>query len=131
MKQKNRIWIYSLVLMGFLLILATSCEKDETLPDYASKIVGTYNGTVKVTGIATVPGSSTLTKSSEQEVDLEVKIGSSSIPLDGIEVSSSGADIYNLKYSDSSGSFTGKVEGNILTWTLTGGGDTMTFSGTK
>jgi hypothetical protein len=29
MKQKNRIWIYSLVLMGFLLIFATSCDKDE------------------------------------------------------------------------------------------------------
>lgn len=118
--------------MGFLLMLAASCvTDDENLPDYASKIVGTYNGTVKVTGIQTVPGSSTLTKSSEKEVDLEIIIGSSSIPLDGIDVSSSGGDIYNLRLTDSSGSLTGKVEGNRLTYTLTDGNDTVIFDGTK
>ena len=131
MKQKNRIWIYPLIVMGFLLMLTASCEKDKNLPDYASEIVGTYNGIVTAVGTGTVSGSSTLTKSSEQVVDLEIKIGSNSIPLDGIDVSSPEDDIYNLKYTDSSGSFTGKVEANKLTWTITAGSVTQTFSGTR
>jgi hypothetical protein len=129
MKQKNRICIY--LLIGFLLVLATNCKKDKTLPDYASKIAGTYNGTVTVIGTGTAAGSSTLTKSSEQVVDLEIIIGSSNIPLDGIDISSDGDDIYNLKYTDSSGSFIGKVEGNKLTWTLTAGSVVDTFTGSK
>lgn len=131
MKYQNRIWICSLIVMGFLLMLASSCQKDETLTDYASEIVGTYNGTITVVGTGTVPSSSKLTKSSEQVVDLEIYVGSSSTSLDGIKVSSSGSNIYTLSYTDSSGSFVGKVEENILTWTLTAGSVSDTFSGTK
>jgi len=130
MKQKNRIWICPSIIMGFLLMLAISCEKDKNLPDYASEIVGTYFGTVNVVGTGTVSGSSILTKRSDQKVDLEIKMGSSSIPLNKIDVSLSGGD-YNLKFTDSSGSFTGKVEGNLLTWTLTDGSTTIIFSGTR
>ena len=86
--------------MGFLLMFITSCEKDENLPDYASEIIGTYNGTVTVVGTGTVAGTSILTKSSEQVVDLEILISSVSIPLNGIKVSSSGADTYDLNYTD-------------------------------
>ncbi len=117
--------------MGFFLMLTTSCKKEENNPDYASQITGTYNGTVTVTGIGAVSGSSVITKSSEKVIDLEIKIGAYDIHIDGIEVKSSGGDIYNLNYTDSSGSFTGKVEGNKLTYTLSDGNDTVTFSGTK
>ena len=111
-------------------MLAISCEDDKNLPDYASEIAGTYVGTVNVVGSGTVSGSSILTKRSDQKVDLEIKMGSSSIPLNRIDVSLSGGD-YNLKFTDSSGSFTGKVEGNLLTWTLTDGSDTVIFSGNR
>ncbi len=132
MKQKNRIWIYpSFVIMGFLLLLATSCEKDSTSPDYASKVTGTYYGTVTVVGTGSVSGSSKLTKSSDKVVNLVITIGSSSIPLNGIDVSKSGGTIYYLNYTDASGSFSGTVNGNSLTWTLTDGSDTITFSGTR
>ncbi len=131
MKQNNRIWIYTLLAAGLFILLAISCEKDENLSDYASIIAGTYNGTVTVEDIGTVACTSILTKSSDQEVDLEITIGSNSIPLKGIDVSSSGGDIYDLKYTDRSGSFTGKVEGNNLTWTLAAMDIVETFSGTK
>ena len=112
-------------------MLAISCEDDKNLPDYASEVVGTYVGTVNVVGTGTVSGSSILTKRSDQKVDLEIKMGSSSTPLNKINVSWPGGDIYNLKFTDSSGSFTGKVEGNLLTWTLTDGSTTIMFSGTR
>jgi hypothetical protein len=131
MKHKNRILIFPSIIMGFLLMLATSCEDDKNLPDYASEIVGAYYGTVNIVGTGTVSGSSILTKRSEQVIDLEVKIGLESTSLNRIDVSMSGGDIYNLKKTDSSGSFTGKVEGNLLTWTLTDGSTTIIFSGTK
>jgi hypothetical protein len=69
--------------------------------------------------------------------EVNTLVGSNNIPLDGINVSIterdsiSGGDIYNLKYTDSSGSLIGKVEGNRLTWTLTAGSLVETFSGTK
>jgi len=111
-------------------MLAISCEDDKNLPDYASEIVGTYIGTVNLVGIGTVPGSSKLTKRSEQVIDLEIIIDSESTFLNKIDVSMSGGD-YNLKKTDSSGSFTGKVDGNLLTWTVTDGSATIIFSGTN
>jgi hypothetical protein len=131
MKQKNKIWFYPLIVFGFLLILSTGCSKDDNLPGLAGAIAGTYNGTISVNGSGTVSCSSILTRSSQTKVDLTIIIGATNIPLDGINVSSSGSNIYNLSYSDSSGSFTGKVEGNLLTWTLSDGSTSETFSGTK
>lgn len=138
MKQRNIILNFSLIAMAFILILVCSCTtKDDILPDYASKIVGTYNGTITLVGTGTLSSSSILSKSSEQLVDLKIEIGSESFNLDGISVSIStgdsisSGDIYNLKFTDSSGSFTGKVEGNRFTWTLNAENIRETFSGTK
>jgi len=116
--------------MGFLLLLATSCEKDSDSSDYASQVAGTYSGTVTIVGTGSVSGSSKLTKSSDKVVNLSITIGVSSIPLNGIDVSKSGSNYY-LNYTDASGSFSGTVNGNSLTWTLTDGNDTITFSGTR
>jgi len=132
MKQKNRIWIYpSIIIMGFLLLLATGCEKDSSSPDYASKVAGTYDGTLTVVGTGSLSGSSILTKSSDKVVNLEIIIGSSSIYLNGIDVSKPGSSIYYLNLTDATGSFTGTVNGNSFTWTLTDGDDVITFSGTR
>ena len=132
MKQQKTVWnYYPLIAMVFLLMFASSCENDENLPDYASKIAGDYTGTVFVIGSGSAPCCTTVSKSSGQEVDLKIKIGSNNTPLDGIKVSSAGGDVYNLKYTDSSGSFTGSVDGNLLTYTLTAGSDKVTFSGIK
>jgi hypothetical protein len=50
MKTKNRIWIYPLIVMGFLLMQAANSKKDEILPDYANKIANILNtgGTDKI-----------------------------------------------------------------------------------
>ena len=129
--MKIRIWNSTLFVTGLFLLIITSCENDENLPDYASEIAGTYNGSVTVEDLGTVPCTSILTKVTNQEVDLEISIGSNSIPLKGIDVSSPGKDIYDLKYTDRSGSFTGKVEGNSFTWTLSASDIVETFSGSK
>jgi hypothetical protein len=128
--MKKKIWIYPLIVMGFLFMHLTSCTKDTIQADFASKIAGTYSGTVTVVGTGTASCTSTLVKSTETVVNLTILIGTTSIPLNGITVTSSG-NIYNLSYTDSSGSFTGKVDGNTLTWTLVSGSTTDTFSGTK
>jgi len=117
--------------MGFLLLLATGCEKDSSSPDYASKVAGTYDGTLTVVGTGSLSGSSILTKSSDKVVNLEIIIGSSSIYLNGIDVSKPGSSIYYLNLTDATGSFTGTVNGNSFTWTLTDGDDVITFSGTR
>jgi len=117
--------------MGILLMLAAGCEKDENLPDYASEIAGNYNGTVTLVGTGTVPASTTINRSSNTKVNFKIIVGSTTIPLDGISVSSSSSNVYTLSYTDSSGSCQGQVDGNTLTWTLTAGNMVETFSGTK
>ena len=119
------------MVMGFLLMLTMGCDIDENLPDFASEIEGTYYGTITVVGTGSVPGSSILTKRSNQKVDLEIKIGGESVSLKRIELSSSEDGIYDLEYSDYSGEFTGEVEGDKLTWTMTADDITETFSGSR
>jgi hypothetical protein len=131
MIKKNLFWIYSLIVIGFVLILTTSCKKDENDPDYASKIAGTYNGTVTLVGTGTVPCSTTINKNSATKVNLIILIGTITIPFNGISVSSGGNNIYNLSYSDLSGTFEGQIDGDTLTWTLTAGSTIEIFSGTK
>lgn len=127
--MKNNKIINPLIVIGFLLLLATGCKKDQV--DYASQITGTYNGTVTIVGTGTVSGSSTLNKSSEEVVNLIITINSKDTPLNGISVSSAGNNVYNLSYTDASGTFSGQVNGNSLTWTLSAGSAIDTFTGTK
>jgi hypothetical protein len=119
MKQEiTRIRLGTLILLSFLMMfIASGCQKDKNLPDYASQIAGTYSGTVTVVGTGTVSCTSTLTKSSNQKVDLKI--------------SNSAGDVYNLTLTDSSGSFTGTVNGNTLTWDMTAGSIHETFSGSR
>jgi len=130
MKPKNSIWIYSFLVMGFLLLLTTGCDEDFN-PDYASEIEGTYYGTITLVGTGSAPASSILSRRSNLKVDLDIKIGGESVSLNRIEISSSEDGIYDLEYSDYSGEFTGEVEGDKLTWTMTAGDATETFSGSR
>lgn len=114
-----------------LLSLVISCKKDEGTIDYASMVVGTYSGTVSYNGAASSAASSTLSRVSERTVNLVIIIGTTSIPLDGIVVAASTNNAYSLSYVDSSGSFTGAMNGNKLDWTLTAGTDVIVFSGIK
>jgi len=127
--RKNLILSLSLAVM--LVTFSVSCTKDDNSPDLGSKIAGTYIGTLTMVGTGTVSCSSQLTRSSNTKVNLVIYIGTSNVPLNGIEVSSSSTDVYSLSYIDSSGSFTGKVDGKTFTWTLSAGGVTQTFSGVK
>ena len=126
--MNSSIRILPILLIGSLLIMVTGCKKDSQ--DYASQITGTYHGTTTIVGTGTVSCTSTLSKNSNTSVNLTITIGSTNIPLNGISVSKSGS-AYGLSYTDSSGSFNGTVNGNNLTWTMTAGGTTETFSGTK
>jgi len=117
------------IALGILLSLNSGCNKDEQ--DYASQIIGTYNGSITVVGTGTVPCSTTVNKNTGSTVDLVITIGSSGTPLNSINVSSSGNSSYSLSYTDSSGSFSGTVSGNKLSWTLEAGGITETFVGTR
>jgi hypothetical protein len=131
MTQLRKNLILPLSLAVLLVTFSVSCTKDDNSPDLGTKIAGTYVGTLTMVGTGTVPCSSQLTRSSNTKVKLVIVIGTSNIPLDGIEVSTNSTGIYSLSYIDSSGSFNGKVDGNTFTWTLSAGGVTQTFSGTK
>lgn len=117
-----------------LIIIFTAlnaCEKDESGPDLASSITGTYTGTVNVSGTGSAGCTCVLSRSSNTKVNLSITVYSTTVDLDGISVTSAGTDMYDLSLSDSSGSFEGTVDGNTLSWTLTGGGYTETFTGTR
>lgn len=123
-------WINPLLALSLTLILATGCKKDKDA-DLAGRIAGTYSGTATLLGISTVPCTTTINKSTENVVNLVITIETINIPFNGISVSSGGNNVYNLSYSDSSGTFEGQINGVTLTWTLTAGGITETFTGTK
>lgn len=131
MKLQIRTRLNLLIIIGLLSLGLTGCVKNNTNPDFASIIAGTYTGTITATGVGTVSASSVITKVNDTSVNLTVTINSTSVPLAGITVGHSGANIYSLTYSDSSGSLTGTVAGNTLNWTLTSGSDTDVFLGTR
>lgn len=131
MKTKIGTLISLLLLFGFLTTVLISCTKKEDTPDYATAISGTYTGILTVVGTGSATASSTLSKSTETLVDLLVTIGTSYTSLGGITVSNPSSNTYTLLYTDASGSFTGTVQGNKLSWTITAGSTVDTFIGTK
>lgn len=137
MKQKRNIWIYALLVLGFLLLSTVSCEED-SLADYASDITGTYTGTVNMVGLGTFSSTSTLSNGSGQTVNLKIVflMSTESIPsFNGIKVSEGANGSVNLSGTYSGDTMTGRVSGNQLTWTMTGmvdgNNETLTFVGTK
>lgn len=108
-----------------------ACEKDESGPDLASAVTGTYSGTITVIGTGSAAGVCVISRSSDTKVSMKITISTTTATLPGIVVSSLGTDSYDLSLTDSSGTFDGNVNGNVLSWTLTGGGYVETFSGTR
>jgi len=114
-----------------MLAILSACEKDDSGPDLSSSVTGTYSGTVTVVGTGSAACVCVISKSSDTKVTMKITVSTTTATLPGISVSSSGTDSYDLSYTDSSGTFEGSVNGNTLTWTLTGGGYVETFSGTR
>lgn len=122
MKQKRSIWIYPLIVLGFLLISTISCEEDD-LADYASDITGTYTGTLNIVGLGNFSSTSTLSNGSGQTVNLKIVflMSSESIPsFNGIKVSKGGHGSVNLSGTYGGDTLTGNVSGDQLTWTMVG-----------
>lgn len=61
MKKKNRIWIYLLIVMGFVLILTNSCEKDDLPVLTTSAVTNITQTTATCGGNITSDGGSTIT----------------------------------------------------------------------
>jgi hypothetical protein len=119
-----------LIFFAIASTLLTSCGGDNPQQDYASMITGTYIGTV-TNGSDTTAGSSELVRRSETKVDMDIIAGSHNLSIPGIRVSRVDDNIYDLSYTIAGNSLDGKVEGNILTYTLSSGALNGTFTGTK
>jgi len=121
------------VFTAFVMMLAifSACEKDDSGPDLATAVTGTYAGTITVVGTGSAAGTCVISKSSDTKVNMKITISTTTATLPGISVSSAGTDSWDLSLTDSSGTFEGSVNGNTLTWTMTGGGYVETFSGTR
>jgi hypothetical protein len=131
MKTKIKTWFYSLLVLGLLTTIAAGCTKKDDVVDLASAIAGTYTGTINVGGSLSASASSNLSRSTNTIVNLIITIGTTTIPLNGINVSNPSSNNYNLSLTDAGGSFIGTVQGNRLSWTLTAGSDVDVFTGTK
>lgn len=114
-----------------MLAAVAACEKDDSGPDLSSSVTGTYSGTVTVVGTGSAACVCVISRSSDTKVSMKITVSTTTATLPGISVSSSGTDSYDLSLTDASGTFDGSVNGDLLTWTLTGGGYVETFSGTR
>jgi hypothetical protein len=113
-----------------LLFSVISCNKDENPSSLADKVVGTYHGTTSF-GIANMPCTSVITKAADTKVGLTITVNGSSFDFAEIDVFNGGNDAYILSYSNQSGSIEGKVEGNVLTYTVISGVLSTVFTGSR
>jgi hypothetical protein len=122
---------YFLLLIVACATIVVSCKKDKTNPDFAGAIAGTYYGTISISGSGTSSAVTKITKVNETTIGFEVIIGSTSLPITGISINHPSENTYTLIYADSSGSLTGTVIGITLTWTLTDGNLSDSFTGSR
>jgi hypothetical protein len=113
-----------------LVLAFASCRRSEPQPDYASIIEGTYTGTV-TTGSATVSGITELVRFTDKKVDMHITAGTHTLNIYGITISSPVNDIYYLSYSVTGNTLDGNVQGDLLTYTLTSGTLSGTFTGSR
>jgi hypothetical protein len=113
-----------------ILFSVISCNKDENPTSNADKVVGTYNGTLN-NGAANLSCISKIIKTADTKVQLTIILGESSFVFLDISVINIGNTTYKLSYSEQSGYIDGKVEGNVLTYTLNSGVLDYNFIGTR
>jgi hypothetical protein len=124
----------------FILILTTvlfGCQKDEG-SDIAKNIVGTYDGRMRMyyDNDIKFSATSTITRRSKSMITINCVFSSYNWTIDSIEVTSSEADIYELKYIghkliNSSVNFSGQVKGSYLYWWITSSSVPFDFYGSK
>lgn len=117
--------VVSILFLAVGALYLSSCAK----PSESAK--GYYSGTF------TFNGSSGGTATTDVVVVDATKVqtifsfnGGPSSSLSSVTVAQDGSN-YSLSFSDASGTFTGTVSGNNLTWSLSSGGDVSTFTGSK
>ena len=112
-----------------LLFILISCKKEENSLVLADNVIGNYSGTTTF-GNSSLPCTTIITKTSDSKVTMSVNFNGANFLFGEIVVSKSG-DVYLLYYSDQSGSISGRVEGNYLTYLINSGVLSTLFNGTK
>jgi hypothetical protein len=115
-----------------LLFSLISCNKNDNPNEtgYADKVVGTYLGTMYHGG-GQLPCTSKINKNADTEITLIIVISGSSFTFGKIAVMNGGKNTYSLTYTDPSGSLYGKVEGDVLNYSVTSGYLNDVFTGTR
>lgn len=117
-------WV-SILFLAVGTLYLTSCAKP------SDSVKGYYTGTFTFNGTAGGNATTDLVVVDVNTVQAVFSFnGGANTSLSQVDVTQSGND-YALSYTDGSGSFTGTVSGNNLTWSLSSGGDVSTFTGNK
>jgi hypothetical protein len=126
---KLMLFFWAVVMIAF-----TSCKKDDSsstpAPDAATAVAGSYKGKLNAMGVA-IDATTVLTKVTETTATLSITMVGQTQPYGTVKITSGGTNTYNLTMDASAIPFTGKIEGNKLTWSMTADSMTQTFSGTK
>ncbi|MCA1741330.1 MAG: hypothetical protein LC630_02430 [Bacteroidales bacterium] len=80
---------------------------------------------------ATVSGTTGLVRYTNSKVDMHITAGTHTLNIYGITISNSGNNIYYLSYSVAGNTLEGNVQGDLLTYTLTSGTLSGTFTGSR
>jgi biopolymer transport protein ExbD len=124
-----------LFLLAVVMIAFSSCKKSDSssstpAPDAATAVAGSYKGKLTSMGVA-IDATTTLTKVTETTATMSITMVGQTQPYGTVKIASGGTNVYNLTMDVSGVPFTGKVEGNKLTWSMTVDSMSQSFSGTK
>lgn len=123
---------YFLFLAAILMLVCFSCSNDDEISDdLASGVAGLYTGSWNAYG-GRYSGTCEVFKVTNKSVMLEMEILGVGIPdVPDVKLSDGGDGIINLKYTDSSGTLNGTIQGNTIVVSINDGTTTISFSGTK
>lgn len=127
---KLMLFFWAVVMIAF-----SSCKKNDSssstpAPDAATAVAGSYKGKLNAMGVA-IDATTVLTKVTESTATMSITMVGQTQPYGTVKITSGGTNTYNLTMDASAIPFTGKIEGNKLTWSMTVDAMTQTFSGTK
>jgi hypothetical protein len=119
-------------LTAIMLTICFGCSKDsETPAGIADNAVGVYSGSWSINSM-NVSGTCDVVKVTGTSVDLKMTAGGQSLPtLPKVALSDGGNGKIKLSYSDPSGSLSGIIQDNSISFTLKAGTITETFLGSK